>query len=68
MRAYYRTWYRDLVTALPEVKDGFISVRPAAGPGLELAPGPGQEIYGDATCLDALTSRRARRAKMRRRT
>ena len=22
VRAYYRTWYRDLVTALPEVEDG----------------------------------------------
>ena len=32
VRAYYRTWYRDLVTALPEVKDGYITVPP--GPGL----------------------------------
>jgi L-alanine-DL-glutamate epimerase-like enolase superfamily enzyme len=38
VRAYYRTWYRDLVTALPEVKDGFISVPPGPGLGLELAP------------------------------
>ena len=38
VRAYYRTWYRDLVTALPEVEDGFISVPPGPGLGLELAP------------------------------
>ncbi len=38
VRAYYRTWYRDLVTALPEVKDGYISAPPGAGHGLELAP------------------------------
>ena len=38
VRAYYRTWYRDLVTALPEVTDGFISVPPGPGLGLELAP------------------------------
>jgi L-alanine-DL-glutamate epimerase-like enolase superfamily enzyme len=38
VRAYYRTWYRDLVTALPEVKDGFITVPPGPGLGLELAP------------------------------
>ena len=38
VRAYYRTWYRDLVTALPEVHDGFISVPPGPGLGMELAP------------------------------
>ena len=38
VRAYYRTWYRDIVTALPEVADGFITVPPGAGLGLELAP------------------------------
>jgi L-alanine-DL-glutamate epimerase-like enolase superfamily enzyme len=38
VRAYYRTWYRDLVTALPEVRDGFISVPSGPGLGLELAP------------------------------
>jgi galactonate dehydratase len=38
VRAYYRTWYRDLVTALPEVEDGFISVPPGPGLGLELRP------------------------------
>jgi len=38
VRAYYRTWYRDLVTALPEVRDGMITVPPGPGLGLELSP------------------------------
>jgi L-alanine-DL-glutamate epimerase-like enolase superfamily enzyme len=38
VRAYYRTWYRDLVTALPEVKDGMITVPPGPGLGLALVP------------------------------
>jgi galactonate dehydratase len=31
-------WYRDLVTALPEVRDGFITVPKRPGLGMELAP------------------------------
>ncbi len=38
VRAFYRTWYRDLVTALPEVRDGSITVPPGPGLGLELNP------------------------------
>lgn len=38
VRAFYRTWYRDLVTALPEVRDGMITVPPGAGLGLALNP------------------------------
>ena len=38
MRAFYRTWYRDLVTAVPEVKGGMITVPPGPGLGLELNP------------------------------
>jgi len=38
VRAYYRTWYRDLVTALPTVENGMISVGKAPGLGLELSP------------------------------
>jgi galactonate dehydratase len=38
VRAYYRTWYRDLVTALPEVRDGMITVPPGPGLGLSLNP------------------------------
>ena len=38
VRAYYRDWYRDLVTALPVVADGMITVPPGAGHGVELQP------------------------------
>jgi galactonate dehydratase len=38
VRAYYRTWYRDLVTVLPQVSDGYITVPAGAGLGMELAP------------------------------
>ncbi|WP_306120283.1 MULTISPECIES: mandelate racemase/muconate lactonizing enzyme family protein [unclassified Roseitalea] len=38
VRAFYRTWYRDLVTALPEVKDGMITVPPGPGLGMALSP------------------------------
>ncbi len=38
VRAFYRTWYGDIVTQLPEVKDGMIGVPPGAGLGLELQP------------------------------
>lgn len=38
VRAFYRTWYRDLVTALPEVKDGMIAPPPGPGLGLDLLP------------------------------
>lgn len=38
VRAFYRTWYRDLVTALPPVKKGRITVPPGAGLGMELNP------------------------------
>jgi L-alanine-DL-glutamate epimerase-like enolase superfamily enzyme len=38
VRAFYRTWYRDLVTALPEVRDGMITVPPGPGLGLDLNP------------------------------
>lgn len=38
VRAYYRTWYRDLVTAVPPVANGLITVPEGPGLGLELAP------------------------------
>jgi L-alanine-DL-glutamate epimerase-like enolase superfamily enzyme len=38
VRAYYRTWYADLVTQLPTVKNGMITVPPGPGHGLKLAP------------------------------
>ncbi len=39
VRAYYDGWYRDLVTALPTVSDGALSVSDAPGLGMELSPG-----------------------------
>jgi len=42
VRAFYRTWYRDLVTALPEVKNGMITVPPGPGLGMELHPDIGR--------------------------
>ncbi len=38
VRAYHRTWYRDLVTVLPEIENGMITVPPGPGHGLELSP------------------------------
>jgi L-alanine-DL-glutamate epimerase-like enolase superfamily enzyme len=38
VRAFYKTWYRDLVTALPPVSKGRITVPPGAGLGMELNP------------------------------
>ncbi len=42
VRAFYRGWYRDLVTALPEVRNGRITVPPGPGLGLELNPDLGR--------------------------
>ena len=36
VRAFYGGWYTDIVTALPPVKDGLITVPPGPGLGLEL--------------------------------
>lgn len=38
VRAFYHTWYGDLVTALPQVRNGMITVPPGPGLGLELHP------------------------------
>lgn len=38
VRAYYNSWYKDLVTEVPVVKEGFISVSDRPGLGLELLP------------------------------
>lgn len=38
VRAFYRGWYRDVVTALPEVRDGQVTVPPGPGLGLDLHP------------------------------
>lgn len=38
VRAYHRTWYRDLVTGLPTISDGHISVARTPGHGVDLVP------------------------------
>jgi len=44
VRAHHRTWYRDLVTAVPAITDGWITVPPGPGLGLELAPDIGERF------------------------
>lgn len=38
VRAFYRTWYGDLVTSLPKVENGMITVPPGPGLGMALRP------------------------------
>jgi L-alanine-DL-glutamate epimerase-like enolase superfamily enzyme len=38
VRAFHRTWYRDIVTALPAIENGMITIPAGPGHGLELAP------------------------------
>ncbi len=38
VRAFYTGWYKELVTALPEVRDGTIGPPPGPGLGLDLLP------------------------------
>lgn len=38
VRAFHRTWYRDLTTALPPIDKGRITVPPGPGLGMELNP------------------------------
>ena len=44
VRAYYRTWYQELATALPKVENGSITVPPGPGLGLELQPDLGKRF------------------------
>lgn len=44
VRAYYNTWYRDLVTVVPPVTKGFITVPPGPGLGLDLHADIGQRF------------------------
>jgi L-alanine-DL-glutamate epimerase-like enolase superfamily enzyme len=39
VRAYYAGWYKELVTALPTVADGYVSPPEGLGLGTELLPG-----------------------------
>ena len=38
VRAYYSTWYKDILTELPQVKDGYIYGLPGPGLGTRLLP------------------------------
>ena len=38
VRAFYSGWYKELVTELPQVKNGMISLNDKPGLGLELLP------------------------------
>lgn len=38
VRAFHRTWYGDLVTQLPPIENGMITVPPGPGLGMELHP------------------------------
>jgi galactonate dehydratase len=38
VRAYYSTWYKDILTELPAVRDGYIYGLPGAGLGTRLQP------------------------------
>ncbi len=55
VRAFYRTWYRDLVTALPEVRNGMITVPPGAGLGMELHPDLDRAFTTSRRTSDATT-------------
>lgn len=55
VRAFYRTWYRDLVTALPEVKGGRITVPPGPGLGMDLHPDLDRAFATSRRTSDATT-------------
>ena len=55
VRAFYRTWYRDLVTALPEVKHGMITVPPGPGLGMDLHPDLDRAFTTSRRTSDATT-------------
>lgn len=38
VRAFYRGWYEDVVTTLPQVEGGYVSVSEAPGLGMQLQP------------------------------
>ena len=55
VRAFYRTWYRDLVTALPQVKGGMITVPPGPGLGMDLHPDLDRAFTTSRKISDATT-------------
>ena len=55
VRAFYNGWYRDLVTALPTVTNGMITVPPGPGLGLELHPDLDRAFTTSRKMSDATT-------------
>ena len=55
VRAFYNGWYRDLVTALPTVKNGMITVPPGPGLGMELHPDLDRAFTTSRRMSDATT-------------
>jgi L-alanine-DL-glutamate epimerase-like enolase superfamily enzyme len=55
VRAFLRTWYGELVTGLPVIRDGTISVSDAPGLGVELCDGlaAGPDVTRRVTALDS---------------
>ena len=49
VRAYYRTWYRDLVTALPEMENGYDHGAAGAGTRARARPRPRQTVHCNAS-------------------
>jgi L-alanine-DL-glutamate epimerase-like enolase superfamily enzyme len=56
VRAYYSSWYRDLVTVMPRIEHGHIYPFEGAGLGLELSPYvfAHDEVIIEKTTKDAL--------------
>jgi len=54
VRAFYRTWYGDLVTQLPHVRNGNITVPPGPGLGMELHPDLDRRFTVTRRVTDAL--------------
>jgi galactonate dehydratase len=55
VRAFYKGWYRDLVTALPTIKNGMITVPPGPGLGMELNPDLNRAFTTSRKMSDATT-------------
>ena len=55
VRAFYNGWYRDLVTALPIIKNGMITVPPGPGLGMELHPDLDRAFTTSRRMSDATT-------------
>ena len=58
VRAYYRTWYRDLATALPKIENGFITVPPGPGSRPGARPGSGGSVHGNGQNVQSVLKAR----------